>query len=60
MPRPAVTGINMTGVSPMSFSYRPAQAFFGMGYTDKMDMVRHQAICPNLHFTTIAPIRHKI
>lgn len=60
MPPPSLTKIDPTGVTPMGFPDRPPQALLGFRNHDQMDVIRHQAVGPDLHGPAGAPFRHQM
>jgi hypothetical protein len=43
----------------MGFAYGAASTIFCFGNRDKMNMVGHQAVCPDLYFTPVTPLGHQ-
>ena len=49
MASPARSGVDEVGITPVRVAHRSTKAVFRLGHHNQMDMVRHQAIGPNLN-----------
>src|SRR5262249_1212812 len=58
MPPPSLPEVDHAGVTAMHLADRPSQSVGRVRNGDQMDMVRHQALCPNLDLVGAAPLRH--
>jgi hypothetical protein len=56
---PALPEIDHTAVTAMGLSYTAPQCFFAFRHSDQVDMVWHEAICPDSHATFAAPLCHQ-
>jgi hypothetical protein len=43
----------------MGLAYGATQTIFCFGYRYEMNMVSHQAVCPDLYFTPVTPLGHQ-
>ncbi len=57
---PVLAPADVAGVAPMGLADRPAQPLGGLGGGDEVDVVRHQAIGPDLDAAALAPLCHQV
>src|SRR5262245_12362441 len=60
MPPPSLPEVDHAGVTAMHLADCPSQSDGRVRNGDQMDMVRHQAVCPNLDLVGAAPLRHEL
>ena len=60
MPAPALAHVDKAGVAPVGFGEGPRKAGLVRRHGNDVNMVRHQAICPDLSLRPLAPSREEI
>lgn len=60
MPSPFLSKVDHPGITAMSFPDGTGQTILVLRHRNKVNMIRHQAPCPNLDMTLFAPMRHQL
>jgi len=50
----------MASVTAMGFADSSTQPILGLGYSNQVDMIRHQTVCPDLNLSLPAPLSQQI
>ena len=59
MPPPVFTKVNLPGIASMCFTNRPTKTILGLWDCNKMNMVWHEAVCPDCNIVLGTPFSHE-